>query len=91
MSQSPPPISFLDVETAIHQNMATIMAMSELIDATFDLPDKTDGHLLHYSLTDGQVDARLEIMSQAVERATSLREMFQAYILSERERKAAKL
>lgn len=83
-------ITKLDLETAIHRSMATIMAMSELIDATFDKPDKRVGYIQHFSLSDGQVDARLEVMSQAVARAAELHEMFQAYVVSERERKALK-
>ncbi len=81
-------ISKIDLETAIHRNMSVVMAMSELIDATFDTPDKRVGHLQYYSITDGQVDARLEIMSHAVETATALRDLFQAYVAGERERKA---
>jgi hypothetical protein len=80
--------NFLDVETAIHRTMSVVMAMSELIDATFDKPDKRVGHIQHYSLSDGQVDARLEVMSHAVETSCALRELFQAYVAGLREKKA---
>ncbi|MCX5581577.1 hypothetical protein [Kaistia terrae] len=80
----------LELETAIQRTYAAILVMSELLDATFDMPDKRVDHLQHYSFTDGQVDARLESMSHAVETAEKLRDMFQAYVLCERERKAVK-
>jgi ABC-type Na+ transport system ATPase subunit NatA len=80
-----------EVEDAIHRTIATVMAMSELLDATLMEPEKTEGHLRHYQLTNGQVDARLEIMSSALERATCLRELFYSYTRGQRERKAVKL
>ena len=79
-----------EVEEAIHRTIATIMAMSELLDATLLEPDKTEGHLRHYLLSNGQVDARLEIMSSALEHATCLRELFYSYTRGERARKAMK-
>jgi len=80
-----------EVEDAIHRTMATIMAMSELLDATLLEPEKTEGLWRHYQLSNAQVDARLEIMSSALERATCLRELFYSYTRGQRERKAVKL
>jgi hypothetical protein len=81
-------IGKLELETAIQRTYAAILVMSELLDATFDMPDKRIDHLQHYSFTDGQVDARLESMSHAVETAEKLRDMFQSYVVNERQQKA---
>lgn len=82
--------TYLDLEEPIHRTMAAILAMSELLDATLTNPDKVEGTGRLYLLTDAQVDARLEIMSHAVEQATGLREMFRACTRGERARKAMK-
>lgn len=83
-------VSKLDVETAIHETMSVVMALAELVDATLEAPDRREGGRLHYALTHGQVDARLAMTTLASGKAGALRDLFQAYMLGERERKAAR-
>jgi hypothetical protein len=80
--------SKLDVETAIHETMSVVIALAELVDATLEEPDRRDGGLLHYALTPGQVDARLAMTTLASDKAVALRDLFQAFMRGERERKA---
>lgn len=82
--------TYLEVEETIYRTLAAIMAVSELVGDTLTNPGQSEGSVRIFRLSDIQVDARLEIMSHALEQATGLRELFQAYIRSERERKAAK-
>jgi len=79
-----------EVEDAIHRTMATIMAMSELLDATLLEPEKTEGRWRHYQLSNAQVDARLEIMNSALEQATCMQELFYSYIRGKCTQKAVK-
>ena len=82
--------TYLDVEESVHRTLAAIMAVSELVGDTLTNPGQAEGSVRVFRLSDIQVDARLETISHAVELATDLREMFQTYVRSERERRAVK-
>jgi hypothetical protein len=83
-------VSKLDVETAIHETLSVVIALAELVDATLEAPDRRDVGLLHYALTHGQVDARLAMTTVASDKAVALRDLFQAFMRSERERMAVR-
>lgn len=83
-------VSKLDIETAIHETMSVVIALAELVDASLVAPDRQDENLVHFSMTPGQVDARLAISTIASDKAVALRDLFQVYSLGERERKVVK-
>lgn len=68
----------------------SIIALTELVDASLVAPDRQAEGLVHFSMTPDQVDARLAMTTLASERAVALRDLFQAFMLCERARKAVK-
>ncbi|WP_029074491.1 hypothetical protein [Kaistia adipata] len=83
-------VSKLDIETAIHETMSVVMALAELVEASLTEPDRRADGFLHFAMTPGQVDARLAMTAVASDKAVALRDLFQAYMLGERERKVVK-
>jgi hypothetical protein len=83
-------VSNLDIETAIHETMSLVIALAELVDTSLVEPDRLADGLAHFSMTLGQVDARLAMTTLVADKTVALRDLFQAYTRCERERKAAK-
>lgn len=77
-------ISKLDIETGIHDVMVLAIALAELVDSSLMEPDRQADGLFYFSMTPGQVDARLAMTKLTSDKAGALRDLFHAWMRDER-------
>lgn len=77
-------ISKLDIENAIQETVALVSALAELVDVSLMEPDRKTEGLFHFSMTPGQVDARLAMTTLVSDKTVALRDLFQDWMHDER-------